>query len=169
MHSSQSKEDLSVSYISTVCAYNGIDFERIIHDQDSTDAIIKKCVELKSGGKFIAQVRIQLKCTSSLSQYKDCGDFITYRLKSKNYNDLCVKSTSPIILCLLILPENQLEWIKWTNEELMLKGCMYWIDFSNQENTTNESFVTIKIDKKNVVNPESLEIILKRVAEEEWP
>ena len=108
------KEDISISYISAVCAYAGIDYETVRHDGDSTDAMIKKTVTLENGRKFTPELRIQLKCTSSPGQYADKGEYLTYRLKVKNYNDLCMEGTTEIILALLVLPEDESEWLMWT-------------------------------------------------------
>ena len=116
MQTTQIKEDISISYISALCAYAGISYEIIRHDDDSTDGILRKRIFLDRGRKFEAGLRIQLKCTSSLSQYTDNGDTIIYKLKAKNYNDLCLPSTTPIILGLLILPEDKDQWINWTQD-----------------------------------------------------
>ena len=41
------KEEISISYISALCAYAGIDYDRVIHDEDSTDGQLKKIITLK--------------------------------------------------------------------------------------------------------------------------
>lgn len=168
MKSTGTKEDLSINYISTLCAYSGISYEIMRHDDDSTDGILHKIITLDDGQRFNAQLRVQLKCTSSASQYKDCGDHITYRLKMKNYNDLRLPTTMPIILGLLILPESEDEWISWSTEELILKGCMYWKDLYGEKEICSNSPVNISIDKKNVINGENLLSILEKIAKEEW-
>ena len=116
-----------------------------------------------------AELRIQLKCTSALSQYTDRGDVLAYKLKVKNYNDLCLPSTTPIILGLLVLPENEKEWLSWSKEELLIKGCMYWTEFSGSSESENAGSVTITIDKRQVLNVETLNQILEKIAREEWP
>ena len=169
MQTSNRKEELSISYMMAVCAQAGIDYERMIHDDDSTDGILKKEIELPNGLHYISELRVQLKATSSPSQYNlhDCD--ITYALKVKNYNELRQRGTSPIILCLLILPETESEWIHWSERELLLKGCMYWKDLSGEPLLDNKSSVTVSIGKENVVNVESLNRILMAIAVEEWP
>lgn len=104
MQVTQIKEDISISYISALCAYAGIAYEIVRHDDDSTDGTLRKRIILDHERKFDAELRIQLKCTSSSSQYTDHGDTLTYKLKVKNYNDLRLPSTTPIILGLLVLP-----------------------------------------------------------------
>lgn len=163
------KEDISISYISALCAYAGIAYEIIRHDDDSTDGLLMKRIQLDNGIRFDSQVRIQLKCTSSNSQYTDNGEDITYKLKVKNYNDLCIQSTTPIILGLLVLPEEDSQWIKWSSEELLMKGCMYWAEFSNKCESNNKGTVNVKISKTNVVNANTLLDMLSKIAKEEWP
>ena len=97
-----------------------------------------------------AQMRVQLKCTSSLTQYKDNGDSYTYTLKVKNYNDL-------------IRPA----WLEWTEEELRIKGCMYWADFSGFTESTNSHSIDVRIDKKNVLNSSTIVRILEDSARED--
>ena len=89
------KEDISISYISALCSLAGIAYEIVRHDDDSTDGTLRKRVLLDNNRKYDAELRIQLKCTSALSQYTDCGDVLTYKLKVKNYNDLCPAIDNP--------------------------------------------------------------------------
>lgn len=168
MQITQMKEDLSISYISALCAYAGIAYEIVRHDEDSTDGILRKRILLDGNKKFNAELRVQLKCTSSPSQYADNGEILIYKLKAKNYNDLCLPSTTPIMLGLLILPENETQWIDWTDKELLIKGCMYWAEFSKEAESVNEGTVNVKINKKNVINAENLQKILELIAKEEW-
>lgn len=165
----RAKEDMSISYISAVCAYAGVDYDTIRHDEDSTDDLIKKSISLYGSRKFLAQMRIQLKCTSSLSQYTDNGDSYTYTLKVKNYNDLTRPATTPIILGLLILPTDEALWLNWTDEELRIKGCMYWADFSDCDESANTSSVNVQIDKRNVLNSSTILEILEKAAKEDYP
>lgn len=169
MHITKAKEDLSISYISTLCASSGIAYEIHRHDDDSTDGELKKRINLGNGCLFDAQLRVQLKCTSSYSQYTDKGEYITYKLNAKNYNDLCTPSTTTIILGLLVLPEDEKEWVKWSEQELLLKGCMYWANFSGNPISKNLSTVSVDLSKKHVINGETLQELLEKIAKEEWP
>ena len=166
MHSSRQKEDISISYISALCADAGISYDIQRHDDDSTDGIMKKRIFLGDGIFFDSALRIQLKSTSSVSQYKDKGDIITYALKGKNYNDLCTPATTPIILGLFVMPEEEASWVQWSREELLIKGCMYWADFSKMPKSDHKETVTISIPKGHVENKEFLLDILERQAKE---
>ena len=71
----------------------------------------------------------------------------------------------PSILALLILPDNGNEWIKWSEEELILRGKMYWVSFHHCESTNNTSTVSVRIPKSNLLSISSIEDLLLRVAE----
>ncbi|WP_051212886.1 DUF4365 domain-containing protein [Butyrivibrio fibrisolvens] len=141
------KEDLSICYLKTIAVVNGIALEEFRHDEDSTDVVLKKILELSGGQKFNSQISVQLKSTSSLSQYVMGPQEITYKLKVKNYNDLCANSAMPSILGLFILPENTDEWVNWDEEELLLKGQMFWISLQGKAVSTNIGSVSVKIPK----------------------
>ena len=63
------KEDLSICYLKTIAAVKGIAVERIEHDEDSVDVIIKKVLNTNKNIPFNSQISVQLKSTSSKSQY----------------------------------------------------------------------------------------------------
>ena len=169
MLTTNDKEDVHISYLSAVCASASISFDLQRHDDDSTDGIVKKLITLDDGSKYMSSLRIQLKCTSSLSQYTDGEEILQYKLKVKNYNDLCTRCTTPIILGLLVLPEDEKTWIEWSETELLINGCMYWANFSNKLPSNNKNTVTVSIDNKNLINKDTLLEILKKIAKEEWP
>lgn len=83
MHTTRQMEDLQISYTSALCAAVGISYDTQRHDDDSTDAIIKKTISLSNGCRFFSQLRIQLKSTCSPSQYMDTGDCIKLYLKGQ--------------------------------------------------------------------------------------
>lgn len=160
------KEDLSICYLKTIAAANGVALEQSYHDEDSTDVIIKKFLELEGGLKFNSQISVQLKSTSSLSQYSIGENEITYKLKVKNYNDLCATSAMPSILVLFILPEDADEWVGWSEEELILKGQMFWLGLQGNEPSSNAVSVSVKIPKTNRLSKESIGILLIKAAKE---
>ena len=117
MLTTNDKEDIHISYLSAVCASASISFDLQRHDDDSTDGIMKKLITLDDGTKYMSSLRIQLKCTSSVSQYTDDEEILHYKLKVKNFNDLCTRCTTPIILGLLVLPEDEDTWVKWSEKD----------------------------------------------------
>ena len=149
------EEDLSISYLRAIAAQAQITFELRNRDDDGRDAELSKITQV-NGAPFNAEFSVQLKATYSKSAYKQSDDFIKYRLKAKNYNDLCRRGTKSIILGLLILPSNVSNWVSQSAEKLILQKCMYWISLRGNKETANSSSVTVKIPKSNVLSAEQL-------------
>lgn len=160
------KEELSICYLNAIAAVKGIALEQIRHDEDSTDVILKKVVFLEDNTPFNVQIRVQLKATSSGSMFSMGQDVLTYKLKVKNYNDLCQRTTAPVILALLVLPEKEEEWIKWSRDELLLRGTMFWLSLYGKQESDNAESVSVTIPLSNLLNIETIEILLERVARE---
>ena len=166
MHITKIKEDLSICYLKTLSALKGVGLEEIHHDEDSMDVMIKKTIKLDDERKFNSQISIQLKSTSSPSQYEIKEHEIIYTLKVKNYNDLCVNAAMPSILALFILPEDENEWVNWDERELMLRGQMFWLCLQGKPTSSNSKSVSVKIPKTNRISTDMIEALLIKVAEE---
>jgi len=158
------KEEISRSYLNAVCAIKGISMENQEHDDDGLDVILKKIITLGNGSRFNALMSVQLKSTSS--DYSEYPDYYSYPLKKKNYDDLLRPATVKSFLFLLILPENENDWLAQSIEQLIIRKCMFWIDMEGFPNRENTSSVTVKIPKANVVTPEALVAILEGIAED---
>lgn len=157
------EEDLSISYLRAVAAKAEIVFELRHRDVNSKDANLTKSI-MTANGLFDSELNVQLKSTYSKALYTDDGETITYSLKVKNYNDLCKKTTTPIILCLLILPEEKEQWVTQTPDELTLRHCMYWVSLQGMPETANKTTCDVKIPKKNILNVETLNSLLTQIA-----
>lgn len=163
MNNTMFEEDLSISYLRAVAAKAEVVFELRHRDVNSKDANLTKSI-MTDDGLFDSELNVQLKSTYSKALYTDDGETITYSLKVKNYNDLCKKTTTPIILCLLILPEEQEQWVTQTPDELTLRHCMYWMSLQGMPETANTTTCDVKIPKKNILNVESLNSLLTQIA-----
>lgn len=161
----QRMEDLSIAYLSAVAAQASVEFDRIHHDGDSTDCILKKRINLSDGRRFIAELRVQLKSTASTNCYSIGDEVVKYKLNVKNYHDLQQPSTSEIILAVLILPdETEESWVEWTPDKLLIHGKMYWKCLRHCGPTKSTSTVTIEMPKSNVICADTLENLLEKVS-----
>jgi hypothetical protein len=124
------KQELSFIYAHTVATKIGYSFERRMIDRDSIDAEIQgRGVIDPEAVRSSPQLGLQLKATS-----KKChGNRIPFQLSIKNYNDLRAQTMVPRILMLLILPEDENEWIGWSRDELIIKAQAYWTCLRGRE------------------------------------
>ncbi len=166
MDENKIKEELSITYLNAIAAINGIALEIHRHDEDSIDVAIKKFVVRKDGSRFNSQISVQLKATSSTSQYSIGNNDIIYSLKVKNYNDLCSASSAPSILGLLVLPENKTDWLRWSKKELLLRGQFFWLSLQGKAMSKNQDWVRVRIPLKNRLKADNIESLLLKVAED---
>ncbi len=88
---------------------------------------------------------------------------IKYDLEAKAYEDLRDPEVSnPRILVLVIFPKKSIEILVQSEEELILRGCAYWISLEGLPPTTRSSSVRIQIPRTNVFSVLSLRNILQQ-------
>lgn len=159
------KEDLQFAYLSALCADADIDIERMDHDSDSIDAIIKKMLII-DGKKLRSSIQLQLKCSSSENNCRITEDKVTYDLPVKNYNDLRTEGL-PILLMLLVLPSDK-NVVQWTERELLIKGTMFFKNLIGYPPTTNTGTVAIQFSKsENIVTKKKLLQLLEKAGKGE--
>jgi hypothetical protein len=161
----QIKEELSVAYIHAIAAKVGFSCERPKIDMDSVD------VEIKSHGYlthdstiYSPEIKLQLKSTSCINMI---GDNIHFSLQINNYEALRSNSMTPRLLVIFELPANKDDWIHHTSEELIMRKCAYWVNLSGKPDTQNQSSVTVKIPKQQVLSPNELYQLMLSASKEE--
>lgn len=125
------KETLSRNFIEIIAGRNGHKYNTPTPD-NGVDISILQSVEIERNGKNIfmetgARLDVQLKSTTS-SSVSDDGNFLKYRLRGKNYNDLIFRldTLTPLYLIIFILPEDESEWVEIEKDSLVLRKRAYW-------------------------------------------
>lgn len=158
------KEEISKSYLNALCAVKGISMQEQKHDDDGIDVILHKVILRADGSKYNSQISVQLK--ASATGYDEHDSYYSFPLKKKNYDDLRLPATTKPYLFLLILPEDECEWVTHSIEEIAIRRCMFWLDLKGLPDCENSSSVTVHLPKTNVVTSDELDSILKDIAEE---
>lgn len=155
-------EELSKSYLETIA--NGSGYFNSVSRDYGTDLTIRKANYCSFKKRYLTigkSVDIQVKAVTE--KYvkgidDDKVDFIKYALESKNYNDLVVRANEggicmPLILCVVVIPNDECDWYSLTEDALILRRCAYWyrIEPGTLE-TDNTSNITITIPKTNRVS-----------------
>jgi len=158
------QEQLSRAYFSAVVAYAGHIFQPASEMDYGVDGSVKQIKitnkrRYESGHCF----DVQLKATTAWEI--DTG-YIVYDVEAKTYNDLSRRFLEPrateIVLAVLCLPENKDEWLKISQDKLVLKKCCYWCQLK-EGLTKNKSKKRIRIPLCNILSPESIEQLLNKV------
>jgi len=155
------KEEFSYAYIHGVASAAGYTFERAPQPLDRVGVDVIITSPEKIGSKRRPQLELQVK-SSSRNLLTD--DVIRYPLSLKNYEELReYDPQAPLILVVVLLPENVDEWLEISEEELCLKRCAYWRSLEGEPPTKNITNVTVNIPRKNVFGPEALNKIMQSI------
>jgi hypothetical protein len=95
---------------------------------------------------------------------------VAYDMEVKAYEDLRDPEVEfPRILVLLVLPEDEVEWLGLTEEHLLLRRCAYWLNLHGAAPTDNKNTVRVFVPRANVFSPEALGQIVERIKRREQP
>lgn len=91
------------------------------------------------------------------------GDQVAYDLEVRNYQWLCGSSLfCPRLLCLLVLPSDESQWLSVTSKQLAIRGSMYWVSLTGCEPTTNQRSCRVRLPRRNLFSPESLHDLVRQ-------
>jgi Domain of unknown function (DUF4365) len=163
MDISQRKEQFSFAFVRAVATVAGNMVAEPAVDDDSIDLWIGGRV-----GEDIPRpprIELQVKCTSARVTR---GEHLVYALKRKNYDDLRLADPIvPRILVVVLVPTDESEWLRQTEEELSLRYCAYWTSLRGMEETKNRGRVTIHVPRANIFSVEGLRDLMKQAARKE--
>jgi hypothetical protein len=157
------QEALCRAYVRAIAAQAGW-----ICSQPEQDYGIDLCLrKVRIGGEGRSDVGgqfdLQLKSTTR-ANVTDAE--IRYDLEVKNYNHLREPGENcPHILVVLVMPEDETQWLDQSVEELILRHCAYWICLEGYPPTTATKTVRVAIPRGNVFSVEAVQGPLARLRE----
>lgn len=147
------KERLSLAYIHAVAARAGFQVLEPKVDFDSVDGILRSTTGKRP------QIEFQAQCTS---QDLLKADHLAYPLKLKNYEELRAERVNPIILIVVLLPEQEADWLSHSEDELVMRRCGYWLSLYGEPAVSNTSQVTVKLPRTQMFGVEQLSQLMAR-------
>ncbi len=153
------QESLSRAYVRAVAAKAGLVCCEFDHDY-GIDISLRDVRESESSfvdGGF--QIDLQIKSTTRAN----VGDSaITYDLPVRNYNHLRANDCSiPRFLVLLVMPDDEHQWLTQSIDELIVRHCAYWLSLVGYPATESTSTVRIVIPKENVFSVPAVQQMLR--------
>ena len=164
MNEEKIKEKLSQHFVELIACRNGYSCNRPEDDYGCDLSINKVNIFNRNGdNRYLStgeKIDIQLKSTCE-SNVEFSDTIVKYDLKSKNYNDLVERLSSPypLILILFILPDDKTDWLDILKEELILKTQSFWFVPPKDSEETNNDF------SKRIEIPLEQNIYLKSIDE----
>jgi hypothetical protein len=161
MDDNHRKEQFSRAHIHALAAAAGCQICRSDVDAKSVDLTIRA-----DGPHGPVLLDVQVKCTA---QRLPLPDPIPFPLKRKNYDDLRIHPRSyPIILAVLIVPEDGGRWLEPSEDEWLGRHACFWLSLRGcaplDEGATSR---TVHLPKQHQLTPAELERLMTRVLLEE--
>jgi hypothetical protein len=161
------QEAMSRAYVRAVAARAGL-----ICSDPGADFGIDLClhtVEVRGRrwGPGPVQLDLQLKSTIRADLR---GGQLHYDLEVKNYDDLRAPSAMcPRLLIVVVLPEQEVDWLSQTAEELVLRRCAYCLWLGGAEATTATTTLRVRIPLAQVFSVAAVQEIVARLERGELP
>ena len=152
------KERFSLAYINAVATHADCEVLEPQVDRGSVDGILKRATISETIG-------FQAKATSREVISSD-GDAVRFPLPIRDYDNLRVER-HPFILIVVLLPDDESEWLTQTDNELCLRHCGYWISLMRHNPVPNRNSVTVRIPTANAFSSAQLIEMMDKVAKGE--
>ena len=152
------KERFSLAYINAVVTYASCEVLEHQVDRGSVDGILKRTAISETIG-------FQAKATSR-DVMSSGGDAVHFSLPIRDYDNLRVEK-HPFILIVVLLPDDETEWLTQTDDELCLRHCGYWLSLMGQNSVPNRNSVTVRIPTANVFSSAQLTEMMDKAARSE--
>jgi hypothetical protein len=155
----QIESELSLAYLHAVAANEGFAVDVPHIDSDSVDAEI--CAKGKldvTSKKQSPKIQVQLKAT--INALANINGDIAYPLPIKNYDDLRADTVLPRLLIILVLPQQQADWLIHHPDELILKKCAYYVNLKGLPASMNAGHETVYVPTANMLTPAALKDLM---------
>ncbi len=162
------KESLARAYIQAIagrcgmmCAYSEFDYGIDVKVQD-----VKVRIDQRGGEDFARYIEsgfgIAVQAKSTIDAIIE-DDAVAYDIEAKSFNDLRDPEVGePRILVLLVLPDNENEWLDFNEEQLTLRRCVYWHSLKGEPATNNKTRIRIRIPRTNLFDVTALRTMMER-------
>ena len=149
------KERFSLAYINAVATYADCTVLEPKVDSGSVDGILKRTTIEEIIG-------FQAKATSRDIVERD-GEHLHFPLPIRDYENLR-NAGRPFILIVVLLPDDETQWLTQTYDELCLRYCGYWLPLVGWQEVPNTDNVTVRIPTANVFSSSQLTDLMDKAA-----
>lgn len=157
------QEALCRAYVQAVAALAGVAISKPDPDYGIDLSLRQIAVEDGRHSDTSVQIDLQLRATTRASL---TAIGILYDLDVETYNNLRIVSAGcPRFLVVLVLPDEQEDWLSQSQDQLSIRSCAYWLSLEGAAATPASRSIRVTIPSGNVFSPESIRILLQRVRE----
>ncbi len=137
-------------------------------DKMGIDALIR-AAEQFDDDSLLTDFALDVQLKATIGEQTRKNGKISYFLKGVERYDKLRKATvaPPRIMVVLFLPSDPEEWLKWSEEELAVRKCAWWVSLRGAATTDNDSGITVYLPEDQPFHSEGLRDIMTRLSREE--
>lgn len=153
------RQQWSIANVQAVVTAARCALEIIRIDYEGVDAVIRQAANHSLYDSIALDV--QLKCTSQIKSISD--DCVKWKLPKEHYDKLSsTRHYNHRILIVCTAPLDFTSWLSVSDEELLLKGCGYWVNMHDWPPITSASKI-VEVPRVNQFSVEQLLAIMARI------
>jgi hypothetical protein len=149
------KEQLSMAYLAALCAHCGYTWSSPKLDRNSVDLTVH------SRTSRFASLSFQLKATA---KPKWSTEGLNFQLTAKNFNELVVQTQSPRLLAVMVLPDDDTQWLQADDVQLVMRRCVWWQTLRGRT-PTEQGTVQVTLPSANLLTLDALRSLIRRSEE----
>ena len=123
------------------------------------------------GGGYRTEVDIKVQLKATVATPPQVKQTLSYSLKGiSQYNALRdLNVSTPRILVVLFLPDDNGDWLNHTEDSLLLRRCAYWVSLRGAPSSTNETAQTVYLPKAQTFDVAGLESLVVELSKNQIP
>lgn len=164
MHITTQQEEFSYAYIDAIVAVAGYAVYKKPRAIDNVGIDIGVEAPGQIGRQLSPRFDAQVKCTSDNRFIKN--SHVNYPLPVHNYKRLIrTDIETRQLLIVVLVPKEPFDWLKATESETTIQNCAYWTSLRGESETTNTDNITVRLPRHNLLTPQSLQVLMQRIAD----
>lgn len=164
------QEQLSLAVLHATCAKAGFGFKITgrIQDNWGWDAeadVFERLDPASTLWNF--KLKFQLKATRQ--QLTLARRRYSFPMEVRHYDRLRVAAgcDAPTYLAVFQMPADEVEWVRCTPTQLVLRRCLRWVTLRGAAETDQDS-ITVYLPQKHVLTPDALRKLARTRSLEQW-
>jgi hypothetical protein len=158
------QEALCRAYVQAVAAQAGVATSSLSFDYGIDLSL--RAIRQRENRYQDARVQVDLQLRST-TRANVSNAQVSYDLDARTYNYLREFSPIHCLLVVLVLPEDEEEWLGQSMEELIVRHCAYWISLTGAEAKDAVSSVRITLPRTQIFSVAGVRSLMDRLCKGE--
>ena len=171
MTSQNIESELSYAYLHAVCSKAGLSCKQGDRHDDGAGVDAEIIYRGPINHPYLREIQLNIQLKATTIQPAIFNGYFSYFLQGmKRYDKLRINDSFIYkILVVLFLPENSDEWLKCSEDELVMKNAAYWINLYGAPAVDTTTGTTIYIPAANILTPKALINLVNLAANKNIP